>query len=279
MPDRPTASVVRLPPALEILWGRRSPGSRGPRAELDVDRIVSAAVDIANADGLEAVSMARVAKALGFTTMSLYRHVANKDDLLQLMWNASARNLKDRAVEGDTWRERLMSWAVIQRQVIEENIWIVQLPMATPPLAPNSLAWVEQGLAALDGLDVPDHAKIRVLGLISQHALIDARMAFDERRGKALAAESGVETDYGVLVRELADPGGLPPPHPDRGSGAAAGRSRPTTRRPSTPSTSGSSSTDSSRWRSAQPAEESVERARTWIRSPSRLKIERNSTG
>ena len=99
-----------------------------------------------------------------------------------------------------------MSWAVIQRQVIEENIWIVQLPMATPPLAPNSLAWVEQGLAALEGLDVPDHAKIRVLGLISQHALIDARMAFDERRGKALAAESGVETDYGVLVRELADP-------------------------------------------------------------------------
>ncbi len=151
MPDRPTESAVRLPPALEILWGQRSPGSRGPRAELDVDRIVSAAVDIANADGLEAVSMARVAKALGFTTMSLYRHVANKDDLLQLMWNASARNLKDRTVEGDTWRERLMSWAVIQRQVIEENIWIVQLPMATPPLAPNSLAWVELGLAALDG--------------------------------------------------------------------------------------------------------------------------------
>jgi len=210
MPDRPTASAVRLPPALEILWGQRSPGSRGPRAELDVDRIVSAAVDIANADGLAAVSMARVAKALGFTTMSLYRHVANKDDLLQLMWNASARNLKDRAVEGDTWRERVMSWAVIQRQVIEENIWIVQLPMATPPLAPNSLAWVEQGLAALDGLEVPDHAKIRVLGLISQHALIDARMAFDERRGRALAAESGVETDYGVLVRELADPAVYP---------------------------------------------------------------------
>ncbi len=82
--------------------------------------------------------------------------------------------------------------------------------MATPPLAPNSLAWVELGLAALDGLDIPAHAKIRALGLISQHALIDARMAFDERRGKAAAAESGVETDYGVLVRELADPATYP---------------------------------------------------------------------
>ena len=89
---------------------------------------------------------------------------------------------------------------------IEENIWIVQLPMATPPLSPDSLAWVELGLEAMADLDVPDYAKIRVLGLISQHALIHARMAFDERRGKALAEESGVETDYGTLIRELADP-------------------------------------------------------------------------
>jgi AcrR family transcriptional regulator len=206
MPDRSTDDVVRLPPALEILWGRRTPGSRGPRAGLDVDRIVSAAVDIANADGLEAVSMARVARELGFTTMSLYRHVTNKDELLALMWNASARDLREVRLEGDTWRERLMSWALVQRRVIEENIWIVQLPMATPPLSPSSLAWVELGLEAMHDLPVAPYAKIRVLGLISQHALIDARMAFDERRGRRLAAQSGVETDYRTLVRELADP-------------------------------------------------------------------------
>jgi len=206
MPDRSTEDAVVLPPALEILWGRRTRASRGPRAELDVDRIVSAAVDIANADGLEAVSMARVARDVGFTTMALYRHVASKDELLALMWNASAREIHDVRLEGDTWRERLLCWAAIQRRVIEENIWIVQLPMATPPLSPTSLAWVELGLEAMGDLAVGDYAKIRVLGLISQHALIDARMAFDERRGRLLAAESGVETDYGTLVRELADP-------------------------------------------------------------------------
>jgi AcrR family transcriptional regulator len=205
MSDEPSDGV-RLPPGLDILWGRRPAGRRGPRAELDVDRIVDAAVDIANADGLEAVSMARVAQALGFTTMSLYRHVANKDELLQLMWNASARGALEFELEGETWRERLRSWAMNQRRAIEDNIWIAQLPMATPPLAPNSLAWVELGLAAMAELEVPDGAKIRVLGLISQHALIDARMLHDERRGKALAADSGVETDYMVLVRELADP-------------------------------------------------------------------------
>jgi AcrR family transcriptional regulator len=209
MPDRSKDDVV-LPPALEILWGRRSPGTRGPRAELDVDRIVSAAVDIANADGLEAVSMARVAKALGFTTMALYRHVATKDDLLQLMWNASARTLGDWEPTGETWRERLTSWALRQRKVVEENIWITQLPMSAPPLAPSSLAWVELGLAAIDDVDAPDHVKLRVLGLISQHGLIAARMAYDERRAREQAAQSGVETDYGTLIRELADPATYP---------------------------------------------------------------------
>ena len=63
--------------------------------------------------------------------------------------------------------ERLTAWALRQRQVIEDNIWITQLPMATPPLAPSSLAWVELGLLALDEVEAPDYVKIRVLGLIS----------------------------------------------------------------------------------------------------------------
>lgn len=211
MPDAtPGESPVRLSPALEALWGRRTPGSRGPRAELDVDRIVGVAVDVANAEGLEAVSMARVAKELGFTTMSLYRHVQNKDELLQLMWNASARSLGDWKPEGHTWRERLTSWALRQREVLEENTWITQLPMSTPPLAPSSLAWVELGLAALDDVDAPDHVKLRVLGLISQHGLIDAKMGYDEQRARAAAEEAGIETDYGTLVRALADPATYP---------------------------------------------------------------------
>src|SRR3954454_1041769 len=208
MPE--STDSVLLPPALEALWGRRSPGTRGPRAELDVDRIVDAAVRIANDEGLEAVSMARVAHELGFNTMSLYRHVQNKDELLQLMWNASARTLGDWTPEGNTWRERLTSWALRQREVVEENIWITRLPMSMPPLAPSSLAWVELGLAALAEVDAPDYVKIRVLGLISQHGLIDARMVHDERQAREAAEETGVETDYATLVRELADPATYP---------------------------------------------------------------------
>jgi AcrR family transcriptional regulator len=203
-------SEVRLPPVLETLWNRRAPSSRGPRAELDVDLIVRAAVRVANADGLDAVSMARVAKELGFTTMSLYRHVGSKDELFQLMWNASAFELDAWVPEGETWRDRLVSWATTQRRVIGENIWVTQLPMSSPPLAPASLRWLELGLGVLEEVEAPDFTKIRLLGLISQHALIDARMLYDERRAREQAAETGVETDFLVLVRELADPADFP---------------------------------------------------------------------
>ena len=202
MHNRSMADVV-LPPGLSALWGRRSPASRGPKPNLDAATIVETAIDIANAEGLESVSMARVAQTLGYTTMSLYRHVANKDELLQLMWNASARDLASARIDGDNWRERLTSWAMVQRAAIERNVWIVQMPMVTPPLAPSSVAWLERGMSLLDDTALDDVTKIRVLGLISQHALINVRLAFEE--GQYHQRESEYETSYIALLRELVD--------------------------------------------------------------------------
>src|SRR6266702_8392756 len=106
-----------LPPGLDLLWGRRGRGQRGPKPGLSVDAIVAAAIRIADAEGLEAVSMAHVADQLGFTTMSLYRHVSSKEELLQLMWNASAQGAEELALSGDNWRDRLRMWAMVQRQM------------------------------------------------------------------------------------------------------------------------------------------------------------------
>src|SRR5256885_14242131 len=93
-----------LPPGLDLLWGRRERGKRGPRPGLSAGAIVEAAIRVADAEGLEAVSMARVAHELGFTTMSLYRHVVSKDELLQLMWNGSAVGAESLVLEGEDWR-------------------------------------------------------------------------------------------------------------------------------------------------------------------------------
>ena len=80
-----------LPPAVEQLWGLRGPGRArgGPKPALSLERIVAAAVELADAGGLAALSMSRLAEKLGFTTMSLYRYVASKDDLLVLVLDAA----------------------------------------------------------------------------------------------------------------------------------------------------------------------------------------------
>ncbi len=74
-----------LPRAVALSWGVAERPQRGPKRELSIERIVDAAIEIADAEGLAAVSMSRVAASLGFTTMSLYRYLTSKDDLLLLM--------------------------------------------------------------------------------------------------------------------------------------------------------------------------------------------------
>ena len=211
-----------LPPGLDLLWGRRERGRRGPRPGLSADAIVDAAVRLADAEGLEAVSMARVAAELGFTPMSLYRHVASKEELLQLMWNASALGAERLVIEGDGWRSRLRAWAVIQRDMLDRHPWITQMPMAAPPVAPNSLHFVERGMETMDGTGLPDAEKLRIIGLLSSYTLSEARMAADGVRAAkaAMAAQEtasaapGADDDGGALeppgsfealLRELVD--------------------------------------------------------------------------
>lgn len=197
MTDEPEPT---LPPGLDLLWGRRGHGHRGPRPGLDLDTIIAAAMAIADAEGLAAVSMPRVAKELGFTAMSLYRYVNSKHELLQLMWNASAAGAPE--VTGDGWRERLTSWAVAQRDMLTRRAWILQMPIATPPAGPHSLAWVEQAIGALEDTGLAEWEKFAVVGLVSSYTLSEARMAHDAR---AAAESEGGLMDFGRLLRAVAD--------------------------------------------------------------------------
>lgn len=196
-----------LPPGLDVLWGRRERGRRGPKPGLSIDAIVAAAIRVADAEGLGAVSMARVAKELGFTPMSLYRYVASKDELLQLMWNASAQGAEELVLEGEGWRERLRAWAVVQREMIDRHPWITEMPMAQPPLAPNSLTFVERGLETLDDTGLGDADKLRVIGVISSYTLSESRMAHDAARAAASP------WSFEGLLRELVDEDRFPRLH------------------------------------------------------------------
>ena len=75
-------SETGLPRAVMIAWGMEEAPQRGPSRGLSHEKIVAAGIDLADAEGLGAVTMQAVARSLGFTTMSLYRYVSSKDELL-----------------------------------------------------------------------------------------------------------------------------------------------------------------------------------------------------
>src|SRR5215469_5805920 len=81
----PMSDDEQLPPAIELAWGRRRRATRGPKPGLTLERIVAAGIKVAMTEGIGALSMTRVAAELGVGTMSLYRYISAKDELLTLM--------------------------------------------------------------------------------------------------------------------------------------------------------------------------------------------------
>lgn len=151
-----------LPRYLQLLWGIEPSGRRGPRPGRSIEEIGTAAIALADDNGLAAVSMKSVAEAVGFTTMSLYRYVDSKDELLAVMWDLGLG--PPPAVEGFTgWRQRLGEWARAGAQRRLAHSWLVDVQQATPPLTPNALGWTETGLGTLSDTPLPSRDRFSVL--------------------------------------------------------------------------------------------------------------------
>ncbi|MFE6162909.1 TetR/AcrR family transcriptional regulator [Streptomyces sp. NPDC056486] len=155
-----------LSATLETAWGLRERPSKGPKPGLSLARIVDAGVAIAAAEGIGAVSMGRVAKALGVSPMSLYRYVSSRDELYVLMQDAATGPPPEMPSDVAGWRARLEWWARAQRDVFRRNLWLVRIPITSPPASPHYLEWMEQGLAALDGSGLEEGWKLSVLMLV-----------------------------------------------------------------------------------------------------------------
>jgi AcrR family transcriptional regulator len=154
------------------------------RGSLSVGRIVAAAIDLADEDGLAAVSMARVAKRLGFTTMALYRHVAAKDELLALMLDAALVLEPEQPASG--WREGLEQWAWQLLRVVRRHPWWLQIPVAPPPTGPNTFALMERGLRPLGETALSEPEKAGVILLVNGYVMWQARLEVE-------LTEAGVE--------------------------------------------------------------------------------------
>jgi AcrR family transcriptional regulator len=163
----PTEYSGRGEPArsIELLWGTRERSGRGPKPGLSVERLVAAAIEIADAEGLERLSMRRVAERVGAGTMSLYRYVPGKAELLDLMVDrACAETGRDDA--GGGWRARLEHIARENRRLYERHPWLAHVFPGRPPLGPGVIAKYDRELGAVEGIGLTDVEMDSVLTLV-----------------------------------------------------------------------------------------------------------------
>lgn len=164
MSDR--ISWAELPSEAKILWGDRSRPPRGRPPRLNLDRIVDAAIGIADTDGLPALSMQRLATDLGFGTMSLYRYVDTKAALTALMLDTAIGPPEDFASAG-TWRAGLQRWAHQNLAIFHRHPWTLPLVTTGRIMGPNETAHLDAALRTISGLGLSATAMLDTILLVN----------------------------------------------------------------------------------------------------------------
>ncbi|MFE3194267.1 TetR/AcrR family transcriptional regulator [Nocardia sp. NPDC059240] len=191
-----------LPKAVKLMWDLESASTRGPKRGMSLEQILDTAMAIADAEGYAAVSMARVAKELGFTTMSLYRYVDSKDTLVEMMHDRIF-DIRPELPRND-WRAAMEAWAWAEFRAIRAHDWWLDIPMTSPPLGPKNMAWLEAGMTALSSLAVPEALRLQLLVNLSIYVIGRTRFLRD-------TIQSDTEDrDYGAILSAVLDPERFP---------------------------------------------------------------------
>ncbi|ADD39970.1 TetR/AcrR family transcriptional regulator [Stackebrandtia nassauensis] len=150
----------------EVIWLRPEQATTGRPAERSRAEITAAAITVADRDGLDAVSMRKVAAELGTGAASLYRYVNNRDDLLDLMVDATGADFEFPPPTGKPVTD-LVQLGVRHRQIMLGHPWLPTLVLTRPTLGPSGAAILEYFLTVLDDHPLPATAKLEAFALFS----------------------------------------------------------------------------------------------------------------
>ena len=169
-------------------------------------------MQVAEAEGLAAVSMSRVAAELGAAPMSLYRYVSAKNELIALMVDTVYREFLVPAAADEGWRAGLSALAWAMRTVMYAHPWVLRVPISGLPVRPNEVAWFEQALSCLRDTGLAEAEKASVILLVSGYVRNEASTNADiEAAIRASgAAPSEWMSAYGRLLTKLTDPERFP---------------------------------------------------------------------
>lgn len=192
---------------LALLWADPAARPRrGPERGLRLDAVVAAATRLADREGLEAVTMRRLAKELNVAAMTLYTYVPGKAELLDLMLDAAYAEMPRGDTTGAPWRDRLLAVAEENRTLFDTHPWTAAVSTLRPPLGPGLMAKYEHELSALDGLGLDDVECDDALTHLLSFVQASARMSADaraNRRDSAMNDEQWWAANAALLAQVL----------------------------------------------------------------------------
>ena len=148
------------------VWRRSERSSVGPKPKHSRAAIVAAAIGIADKDGMAAVSIRRVAADIGAGAASLYRYLNSHDELIELMVD-SVGGEYDLGPSAEPPRAQLLNLAWQGRAIMHRHPWLATLLLTRPAMGPNSIAYLERALAALETADMPGPAKLQTVAMLT----------------------------------------------------------------------------------------------------------------
>jgi AcrR family transcriptional regulator len=187
----------------ELLWGPQQPPSRGPKPAMTLEGIAGAAIGIADAEGLDAVSMQRVAGELSFTKMSLYRYVPGKAELVAVMTDLAIGAPTER--QPGPWREGLRAWAMDLYATFEKHPWLLHSTVGRRLLGPNELGWMDLGVQALADTGLTGGEQLDSILVVVGHIRTIAQQSLTTPGGTTGITEDHITAQLTEILSTQAD--------------------------------------------------------------------------
>ncbi|MEV5973258.1 TetR/AcrR family transcriptional regulator [Streptomyces sp. NPDC051921] len=191
----------------EVIWARPERTGRGPKPAYSRRDVVAAAVRIADAEGIDAVSMRRIAADLGCGTMSLYNYVPRKEDLYELMVDAAGEEYELPEAPSGDWRADMTDLARQTRAIMYRHPWLTRVMTTAYGFSPNALRYLEWCLGALAPLDVEPGQRMQLIAMVNGTVMATVRneQAIAERaRGLPWSEEEEQAVRGAYLMEQLA---------------------------------------------------------------------------
>ena len=192
----------------ELLWEAPQKPTRGPKAALSRDDVVAAAISVADAGDLAALTMHAVAAKLGYTPMALYRYFPNKEALVDAAVDAALGEPPRRTGPHEGWRVEIKHWSYAKRAMLCSRPWLAELPFVAAPHGPNWLSWHEAFLRTIAHTGLTPEDMMDVLSVVHGyvHGSSDTIISLARATARGITPEQWAQAVGADLCRAINDP-------------------------------------------------------------------------